>query len=192
MRTRGLNLSPISKCSIARSGCPAHNLSQPLRGGGGMAAVAPAASPAVGFASGHYHFSVGNVGRSKGALVMAKAAYRAGEALFDERTGQLFDYTDGAGRVVATRIMVREGVEAPQSREAFWNAAEAAEDRKNGRIATEFQIGLPCELTPAQRDKLLYDDFLGPIIERYGVAADDHPATSSEERQLPARARAGA
>ena len=39
---------------------------------------------------------------------MAKAAYRAGEALFDERTGQLFDYTDGAGRVVATRIMVRE------------------------------------------------------------------------------------
>jgi len=157
-----------------------------------MAEVAPGASPAVAFASGHYHFSVGGVGRGKGAPVMAKAAYRSGEALWDERTQQLFDYTDGAGRVVGTRIMVRSGVDAPESRETFWNAAEAAEARKNGRIATEFQIGLPCELTPAQRDKLLYDDFLGPIIERYGVAADDHPATSSEERQLPARARAGA
>jgi hypothetical protein len=103
---------------------------------------------------------------------MAKAAYRSGEALWDERTQQLFDYTDGAGRVVGTRIMVRSGVDAPESRETFWNAAEAAEARKNGRIATEFQIGLPHELSKEQRDKLLYEDFLGPIIERYGVAAD--------------------
>jgi MobA/MobL family len=42
------------------------------------------------------------------------------------------------------------------------NAAEAAEARSNGRIATELELGLPHELTHAQRRRLLMD-FLAPI-----------------------------
>jgi hypothetical protein len=70
-----------------------------------MATVASAAAPAFSFASGHYHFSVANVGRGSGAPVVAKAAYRSGECLYDERTHQFFDYRGHGERVVDTWIM---------------------------------------------------------------------------------------
>jgi MobA/MobL family len=115
---------------------------------------------------------------------MAKAAYRSGEVLFDERTGQFFDYGAGEHRVIDKWIMTRRGVAEP-GREAMWNAAEAAEPRKNGRLATEFEIGLPHELTDAQRRDLL-KNFLAPIIARTGVAADVAIHTADDWRNVHA------
>ncbi|PJN93252.1 hypothetical protein CNY89_22335, partial [Amaricoccus sp. HAR-UPW-R2A-40] len=40
---------------------------------------------------------------------------------------------------------------ASSIRAARWNAAEAAEKRKDGRTAREFEIALPHELTAEQR-----------------------------------------
>ena len=56
-------------------------------------------------------------------------------------------------------------------RQRLWNAAQAKEARISGRIATDLVLGLPHELTPPQRKRLLMD-FLAPIISRYGIAAD--------------------
>ena len=122
-------------------------------------------------AAGFYHCSVKGVGRAKGRSIVAAAAYRSGERLEDARTGEVFDYR-ARGGVEDTFILTRDGAAAwGQDRECLWNGAEAAEPRANGRLATELELALPHELTVAQR-KQLVTDFLAPIIEKYGVAAD--------------------
>src|SRR5271170_51499 len=155
-----------------------------------MAAVAPASAPS-GFASGHYHFSVEAVGRGNGAPVVAKAAYRSGECLYDERIGQMFDYRYGAERVIDSFVMARD--EAPawirhaarEARQRAWNEAERADPKANARIATELVVGLPHELTGAQRKELL-SAFVRRIVEKHGVFADVAIHTAHDERNIHA------
>jgi hypothetical protein len=121
--------------------------------------------------AGFYHCSVKGVGRAKGRSIVAAAAYRSGERLEDARTGEVFDYR-ARGGVEDAFILTRDGAAAwGQDRAQLWNGAEAAEPRANGRLATELELALPHELTPEQRRQLV-TDFLAPIIEKYGVAAD--------------------
>ncbi|MBV8574349.1 MAG: MobA/MobL family protein, partial [Acetobacteraceae bacterium] len=121
--------------------------------------------------AGFYHCSVKGVGRAAGRSVVAAAAYRSGERLEDARTGEVFDYR-ARGGVEDTFILTRDGAAAwGDDRARLWNGAEAAEPRANGRLATELELALPHELTPVQR-KQLVTDFLTPIIQKYGVAAD--------------------
>src|SRR5437868_14155847 len=108
-------------------------------------------------AGGHYHCSVKGVGRGSGAGVMHKAAYRAGERLYDERAGEwTADYGKRARSVTGKFLLTRESAAAwRHDRQRLWNAAEAAEARSNGRIATELELALPHELAAAQRKELL-------------------------------------
>jgi hypothetical protein len=137
--------------------------------------------------AGHYHCSVNPVGRGKGASVMHKAAYRAGEQLYDDRSGQwTADYGRRARSVVEKFILARADAPAwSRARQRLWNAAEAAEARSNGRIATELELGLPHELDPVRRRRLLLD-FLTPIINRHGVAADVAIHTAHDRRNIHA------
>jgi hypothetical protein len=156
-----------------------------------MAAVAAAAAPAGSFASGHYHFSVVNVGRGSGAPVVAKAAYRSGECLYDERIAQTFDYRGGAERVIDTWVMARENApawmqHAPREvRQRAWNEAERADDNPNARIATELVVGLPHEVTMEQRKNLL-SGFVRRLVEKHGVFADVSIHTAHDERNIHA------
>jgi hypothetical protein len=137
--------------------------------------------------AGHYHCSVSPVGRGKGASVMHKAAYRAGERLYDERAGcWTADYGRRARSVTEKFILTRPGAATwRHDRQRLWNAAEAAEARRNGRIATELELSLPHELDPVRRRRLLLD-FLAPIIARYGVAADVAIHTAHDHRNIHA------
>jgi hypothetical protein len=122
-------------------------------------------------ASGFYHCSVKPVGRSNGRRVVAAAAYRSGERLADEITGQVADYR-ARGGVLDAFILTRDDAPAwAHDRATLWNEAERAEPRANGRLATEFELALPHELTDAQRRQLL-QDYLAPIIEKHGIVAD--------------------
>ncbi|MGO7029244.1 MobA/MobL family protein, partial [Rhizobium johnstonii] len=56
-------------------------------------------------------------------------------------------------------------------RSALWNAAERAEKRSDARIAREFEIALPHELTPDQR-LALTRAFAADLANRYGAAVD--------------------
>ena len=58
-----------------------------------------------------------------------------------------------------------------RDREALWNEAERAENRSNSRVAREYEIALPCELTQTQRLDLVRG-FATEIADRYGVAVD--------------------
>lgn len=115
-----------------------------------------------------YHCSVKPVSRGAGRSGTSAAAYRAGVCLKDERTGEVHDYTRKQG-VEHTELVFPHGVN--MSREELWNAAEGAEKRKDARIAREFELALPAELTKEQRRELA-TDFARHLVEQYGVAAD--------------------
>ena len=118
-----------------------------------------------------YHLSVKTVSRSAGRSATAAAAYRAGCKITDGRTGEIHDYTRKGGVQSATLIVPAEAAAWANDREVIWNAAEQAEKRKNSTVAREFEIALPSELSPAERQRLAVD-FAHELVARHGCAAD--------------------
>ena len=56
-----------------------------------------------------YHFSVRNVSRGKGQMVVASAAYISGQRIFDSYYNKIHDYTSKSG-VIFTEILTPEYV----------------------------------------------------------------------------------
>ena len=116
-----------------------------------------------------YHLNTHTIGRKAGHSAVAAAAYRSASSLVDERTGEVFDFTRKGG-VLSSEIVTPAGVPVPE-RAALWNAAEAAERRKDARVAREWRAALPHELNEADR-KELATRMGQAIADRYGVAVD--------------------
>lgn len=119
-----------------------------------------------------YHASMKPVSRSSGRSAVASAAYRAGERLTNERDGITHDFSRKQG-VEHAEIVLPEGSDADWARDrsTLWNAAEAAENRKDARVAREFEVALPHELSAEQRLELTRD-FAQELANRYGGAVD--------------------
>lgn len=117
-----------------------------------------------------YHASTKPVSRAAGRTAPAAAAYRSASRVVEHETGQIHDYRKKSG-VVAAGIVMPDGTRATHLREQLWNAAEAAEKRKDARVAREWVIALPDELNKAQRIALAAN-FAKTLAARYGVAAD--------------------
>ncbi|NEI99754.1 Ti-type conjugative transfer relaxase TraA [Rhizobium ruizarguesonis] len=119
-----------------------------------------------------YHFSMKPIARSGGRSAVASAAYRAAERLTNERDGLTHDFSNRTG-VEHAEIVLPAGSPAywAMKRSALWNAAEHAEKRSDARIAREFEIALPHELTSDQR-LALTRAFAEDLANRYGAAVD--------------------
>jgi hypothetical protein len=101
----------------------------------------------------------------------------------DERTGLVHDYTRRSG-VEATAIVAPVGAVWAQDRAALWNAAEAAEKRKDAKVAREYEVALPAELDAAGRLDLARQ-FAAALVDRYGVVADiavHYPGREGDQR----------
>ena len=120
-----------------------------------------------------YHASTKPISRTAGRSSVAAAAYRAGAALVDERTGLVHDYTRKGG-VVSADIITADG--ETLDRAALWNAAEVAEKRKDARTAREWIVALPSELDAGQRHELALS-FGAELARRYGVAVEARART---------------
>jgi ATP-dependent exoDNAse (exonuclease V) alpha subunit len=122
-----------------------------------------------------YHFHISSVGRSAGRRATAAAAYRAGERLRDERSGRQYNYSRRQD-VVHTEIFLPAHLAGAAdawagSRERLWNTAERAEKKSNSRVAREYQVSLPHELSTAQQ-LALARALSRELTERYKVAVD--------------------
>ena len=122
-----------------------------------------------------YHLSVKPVSRGGGRSATAAAAYRAAELVHDHTTGEAFDYTRKRGvehtEIVLPTAAAKRDINWARDREALWNAAEQAENRSNSRVAREYEVALPHELTELQRRELVRA-FAAEIANRHGVAVD--------------------
>ena len=119
-----------------------------------------------------YHFSMKPVSRKAGRSAVASMAYRAGEKLTNERDGITHDYTAKQG-VEHAEIVLPEGVNADWARDRsdLWNAAEFAEKRKDARVAREFEVALPHELSAEERLEATRE-MAQELAGRYGAAVD--------------------
>ena len=115
-----------------------------------------------------YHFSARTVSRSAGRSSTAAAAYRSGERIVDERTGEIHDYTRKGG-VVDSLVVLPQG--GTMARAELWNKVEAHHRRGDATVAREFVVALPAELDAAQRQELSRS-YARELADRYGVAVD--------------------
>jgi ATP-dependent exoDNAse (exonuclease V) alpha subunit len=121
------------------------------------------------------YFQVTPISRGQGRSAVAAAAYRSGERLRDERTGKLHNYSR-RDDVPHKEILLPSGLNADtipwvKNRAQLWNAAERAEHQRNSRVAREFQLGLPHELSAEQRLDLARG-FSQQVADRYHVVVD--------------------
>lgn len=114
------------------------------------------------------HFNINPFKRGNGHSATAGAAYRAGVRIVDERTGEIHDYSRKQG-VLGAKLMLPGGRE--EDRGEFWNRVEVHHKKGHAITAREFDVALPCELSPEERERLVYD-FGRELCDRYGIAVD--------------------
>ena len=122
-----------------------------------------------------YFLNLKTFGRSGGSSAVSAAAYRSGERIKDERTGKTYDHTDRQD-VMHKEIILPEAFSANEvawahDRSSLWNTAERAESRVNSRVAREYLVALPVELSDEQRVELARG-FSKELTERYRFAVD--------------------
>lgn len=118
-----------------------------------------------------FHMSAQTITRSKGHSSVAAAAYRHGEKLTDEHTGEIHDYSKKKG-VSDSVILIPDGADRNFLKpEYLWNTIEKSEKRKDAQLAREFNIALPVEMSDKQK-KALAIDFCNENFIKNGMIAD--------------------
>jgi ATP-dependent exoDNAse (exonuclease V) alpha subunit len=122
-----------------------------------------------------YFLNMKTFGRSNGSSAVGASAYRAGERFRDERTGRMYDHSERQDvmykEILLPGKFADDEIVWAKDRATLWNAAEAAETRKNARVAREYLVALPVELSPRQRIELVRG-FSQELSDRYGFAMD--------------------
>lgn len=118
-----------------------------------------------------FHMSAQTISRSKGHSSVAAAAYRHGEKITDEHTGEIHDYSKKKG-VSDGVVLIPDGADKRFLKpEYLWNTIEKSEKRKDAQLAREFNIALPVEMTNEQK-KALAIDFCNENFVKNGMIAD--------------------
>lgn len=122
-----------------------------------------------------YHLHIRSISRGDGRSATGAAAYRAGERIPDERTGKIHTHA-GRRDVVHKEIIVSGHIDGQEpewarDRAKLWNAVEQSENRRNARLAREYEIALPAELNGAQRVQLTHG-FAQELADRHRTIVD--------------------
>jgi hypothetical protein len=122
-------------------------------------------------------------GRAGGSSAASAAAYRAGERIRDERTGRIYDHSERLDvlhkEIVLPSQFADEDMAWARDRSNLWNSAESAETRKDARVAREYLVALPVELSPPQRLELVRG-FSQELSDRYGFGCPRAARISGE------------
>lgn len=118
-----------------------------------------------------YHFSAKVISRAAGSSALAAAAYRSASRLHDQRLDRHHDFSNKTG-VIHSEVMLPKGApEQLSDRATLWNAAEAAEVRKDAQLAREIEFALPRELS-AEAAIELAREFVASDFVAAGMIAD--------------------
>ena len=118
-----------------------------------------------------YHLEAKVVGRGAGRSAVAASAYLSCSCLYNDYDGIQHDYTKKQGLVWQEVFLPEYAPQEWQDREKLWNAVEEVETAKDSRLAREFVVALPIELSREQQIELL-QDFIREQFVSDGMCAD--------------------
>jgi hypothetical protein len=127
-----------------------------------------------------YYLGVKSFGRSAGtggSISTSAAAYRSGERIRDERTDRVYDHSHRRDiehkEILLPSHFAGSGAQLDwaRNRSQLWNTVERSEPRANARVAREYVLALPHELSTAQRTSLARS-FAQEIADRYHNVVD--------------------
>ena len=118
-----------------------------------------------------YHLEAKVVGRGAGRSAVAASAYLSCSRLYNDYDGIQHDYTKKQGLVWQQIFLPEYAPREWQDREKLWNAVEEVETAKDSRLAREFVVALPIELSREQQIELL-QDFIREQFVSDGMCAD--------------------
>ena len=118
-----------------------------------------------------YHLEAMVVSRGAGRSAVAASAYLSCSRLYNDYDGIQHDYTKKQGLVWQEVFLPEYAPQEWQDREKLWNAVEEVETAKDSRLAREFVVALPIELSREQQIELL-QDFIREQFVSDGMCAD--------------------
>lgn len=116
------------------------------------------------------------ISRKRGSKVTSAAAYRAGERIRDERTGDSFNHSERSDVLYKEILLPQELATRPDmiwayDRSNLWNRVELSSRRRDALLAREWLVMLPHELY-AQERRDLARRFARELADTYHCAVD--------------------
>ena len=118
-----------------------------------------------------YHLEAKVVSRGAGRSAVAASAYLSCSRLYNDYDGIQHDYTKKQGLVWQKVFLPEYAQQEWQDREKLWNAVEEVETAKDSRLAREFVVALPIELSREEQVELL-QEFIQEQFVSDGMCAD--------------------
>ena len=118
-----------------------------------------------------YHLEAKVVSRGAGRSAVAASAYLSCARLYNDYDGIQHDYTKKQGLVWQQVFLPEYAPQEWQDREKLWNAVEEVETAKDSRLAREFVVALPIELSREEQIELL-QEFIREQFVADGMCAD--------------------
>lgn len=118
-----------------------------------------------------YHLEAKVVSRGTGRSAVAASAYLSCSKIINDYDGVQHDYTRKKGLVWQEVFLPEFAPSEWKERSVLWNAVEENEKTKDSRLAREFVVALPIELSEVQWEKLL-SDFISDTFVADGMCAD--------------------
>ena len=104
-----------------------------------------------------YHLEAKVVSRGAGRSAVAASAYLSCSRLYNDYDGIQHDYTKKQGLVWQEVFLPEYAPQEWKDREKLWNAVEEVETAKDSRLAREFVVALPIELSREEQIELLQE-----------------------------------
>ena len=118
-----------------------------------------------------YHLEAKVVSRGAGRSAVATSAYLSCSRLYNDYDGIQHDYTKKQGLVWQEVFLPEYAPQEWKDREQLWNAVEEVETAKDSRLAREFVVALPLELSRTEQIELL-QEFIQKQFVSDGMCAD--------------------
>ena len=118
-----------------------------------------------------YHLEAKMVSRGAGRSAVAASAYLSCSRMLNDYDGVQHDYTRKQGLAWQAVFLPPMAPPEWQDREKLWNAVEEAEKTKDSRLAREFVVALPIELSREEQIELL-QEFIREQFISDGMCAD--------------------
>ena len=118
-----------------------------------------------------YHLEAKVVSRGAGRSAVAASAYLSCSRLYNDYDGIQHDYTKKQGLVWQQVFLPEYAPQEWKDHEQLWNAVEEVETAKDSRLAREFVVALPIELSREEQVELL-QEFIREQFVSDGMCAD--------------------